>query len=79
MLTGYEGLPGHIIVLLCRISLGEGMLGLIGVNLRCSRTVSRGFMAGKAVLSTVFMVLTWHLMKPLDLGKLGEDVECSMW
>ena len=55
------------------------MLGLIGVDLRSSRTSSRGFFAALAVLSTVLMVLTCCSMKPLDLGKWGEDVECSMW
>ena len=51
----------------------------MGVNLRPSRTSSRGFFAVRAVLSVVMMVLTCCSMKPLDLGKWGEGVECSMW
>ena len=45
------------------------MLGPIGVDLRSRRISSRGFFAVKAVFSTVLMVLTWHSVKPLDLGK----------
>ena len=37
------GLPGHWNVLLCRISQGKGMLGLIRVDLRSRRMSSRGF------------------------------------
>ena len=79
MFTGWLGLPGHWKVLLCRISWGKGMLGPIRVNLKSSRMSSRGFFAVWAVFSTVLMVLTCHSTKPLDLGKQGEDVECSMW
>ena len=57
MLTGSDGIPGHWIVLLCRISSGKGKLGPIRVDLRSSRTVSSGFLAGRAVLSAVFIVL----------------------
>ena len=78
MFTGWLGLLGHWNVLLCRISLGEGMLGPIGVNQRSSRTSSTGFFDAWAVLSTVFMVHTCHSMKLFDLGKWVEDVKCSM-
>ena len=71
MSLGCEGLLGCMIVLLCRISQGEGMLGLIGVDLRSSSTVSRAFLAGRVLFSTVIMVLFWCSMKPLDLGKVG--------
>ena len=74
MLTGWEGLPGCCMVLLCRISHGAGMFGPMGVDLRSSRTDSRGFLAGRAVLRAVLMVLTCLSMKPFDLGKWGELV-----
>ena len=51
----------------------------IGIDLRSRKTFSRGFFAIRSALSTVLMVLTWHSMKPLDLGKWWEDVECPMW
>ena len=54
------------------------MLGPIGVDLRSSRMSSRGFFDAWAVLSIVFMILTCHSMKLLDLGKWGEDVMCCM-
>ena len=38
-----------------------------------------GFFDKRAVVSAVFMVLICHLIKPLDLGKWGDEVECSMW
>ena len=47
------------------------MLHPIRVNLRSSRTSSRGFFAAWAVLSIVLMVLTCHSTKPVDLGKWG--------
>ena len=72
-LTGWEGLPGHWMVLLCRISCGAGILGPIGVDWRSNRTVLRDLFAGKTVLSAVLMVLTCLSIKPLDLGKCGED------
>ena len=65
-------------VLLWRISCGAGMFGPMGVDLRSSRTASRGFLAGKAVLRAVLIVLTCLSIKPLDLGKCGEDVWCAM-
>ena len=55
--TDWEGLPGHCMVLLCRISCGDGILGPMGVDQRSSRTDSRDFFAGMAVLSAVLMVL----------------------
>ena len=58
--------------------MGQRHVGPIGVDLRSSRTSSRGFFAICAVLGTVLMVLTCHSMKPLDLGKWREDGECSM-
>ena len=61
-------------VLLCKISHGAGILGPIGVDLRSNRTASRDLLDGKAVLSPVLMVLTCLSIKPLDLGKCGEEV-----
>ena len=60
--------------LLWRILHGAGIFGPIGMDLRSSRTVMRGLLAGKAVLRAVFMVLTCLSMNPFDLGKCGEDV-----
>ena len=76
--TGCEGLPGHCMVLLCRISHGDGILGPMGVDQRSSRAVSRNFLDGKVVLSAVLMVPTCLSIKPLDLGKCGDEVWCSM-
>ena len=60
----------HWNVLLCKISWGGGMLGLIGANLRSSRTSSRGFFAAWAVLSTVLMVLSLLLYKAIGHGEV---------
>ena len=67
-------LPGLGMVLLCRISCGAGILGPIGMDQRSNRTASKDLFAGKVVLSTVLMVLTCLSMKPLGLGKCGEEV-----
>ena len=61
-------------VLLWRISHGAGIFGPMGMDLRSNKTDSRGFLAGKAVLRAVLIVLTCLSIKPLDLGKCGEDV-----
>ena len=61
-------------VLLCRIPHGAGILGPIGVDVRSNRTTSRDLLNGEAMLSTVLMVLTYLSIKPLDLGKCGEEV-----
>ena len=61
-------------VLLWRLSCGAGMFGPMGVDLRSNRTDSRGFLAGRAVLRAVLIVLTCLPMNPFDLGKCGEDV-----
>ena len=55
------------------------MLGPIRVNLWSRRTSLWDFFAIRVVFSAVLMVLTWCSVKLLDLGKWGEDVECSMW
>ena len=60
--------------LLWRISCGDCFFGPIGMVLRSSRTDSRVFLAGKALLRAVFNVLTCLLMNLLDLGKSGEEV-----
>ena len=61
-------------VLLCRISCGAGIFGPMGMDLRSSRTVARGLLAGTGVLRVVLMVLTCLLMNPFDLGNRGEEV-----
>ena len=54
------------------------MFGPIGVDLRSSRTVTRGLLAGKAMLRAVLIVLTCLSIKPFDHGKWGEDAWCAM-
>ena len=77
MFTGWLGLLGYWNVLLCRISLGKSMVGLIGVNQRSSRISSRAsLMLG--LCKVLFFVCVCHSSKLLDLGKWGEDMECSM-
>ena len=61
-LTGLEGFPGLSSVRLCRISLGEGKSGPIGVDLMCRSILSNVFPEASAVASAVLMVLTWHSM-----------------
>ena len=72
--TGVNGLLGCWKVLLWRISQGEGMLGLIGVDCRSSSMSASDLCDTCVVLSTVLMVLTWHSMNQLDLKKCGEEV-----
>ena len=43
MSTGMDGLPGYWMVLLCRIFLGKGILGPVGVNCKSSRRSSKWF------------------------------------
>ena len=61
-LTGLEGFPGLASVRLCRISLGEGKSGPIGVDLMCRSVLSIVFPEASAVASAVLMVLTWRSM-----------------
>ena len=74
MLTGVVGLLGHWKVLLQRISQGEGILGPIRVDHRSKRRSSSDFLDSWVVLSAVLMVLTWNSIRPLDLGKWGDEV-----
>ena len=71
-------MPGCCMVLLWRIPHGAGMFGPMGMDLKSSRTVTRGLLAGRAVLRAVLMVLTCLSMNPFDLGKCGEDVWWAM-
>ena len=57
---------------------GEGMLGPIRVDCRSSSMSASDFCESGVVLSTVLMVLIWHLVNPLDLGKCGEEVRWSI-
>ena len=50
------------------------MLGLIGVECRTRGSSSSDLLDSWMVHNAVLMVLTCHLMKPLDLGKWGEEV-----
>ena len=74
MLTGVDDLPGCWIVLLWRISLGKGILRLIGVDCRSSRRSSIDLPPSWVVLRVVFRVLTCLSMNPSDWGKCGEEV-----
>ena len=67
-----EGFMGPWKVLLCRISQGEGILGLMGVECRSRRSSSSELPDSCVVLYTVFMVLTCHLIKPLAQGSGGK-------
>ena len=58
MLTGVKGLPGYWMVLLCRISHGEGMLGLMGLDHRSRRRSSSDLPVSCVVFSMVFRVFT---------------------
>ena len=58
-------------VLLYRISLGDGMFGPTVVDLRSSRSVTRGLLVAKAVLRAVLIVLTCLSIKPFDWGNGG--------
>ena len=78
MLTGVDGLPGHWMVLLCKISMAEGILGLMGVDCRSRRRSSSDLPAFCIVFRAVFRVLTCQSMKPLYWGKCGEEVVWSM-
>ena len=52
--------------------LGEGMLGLMGVNCKSSSRSLMLFLESWEVLNVVLMVWTCHSVKPLDLGKGGK-------
>ena len=47
---------------------GEGKLGPTGVDLMVLSKWSIEIPETLAVIREVFMVLIWHLMKPLDFG-----------
>ena len=67
-MTGCEGFPGLSSVQLCKISLGEGRSGPMGVDLMCRSILSNVFPEASAVVSAVLIVLTWHSMYPSDFG-----------
>ena len=79
MLMDVEGFPGQCMVLLCRISLEEGIFRLIGVDHRSRSRSSRDVLASWLVLKAVLNVLTCHFMRLLDQGKWGEEMVCSMY
>ena len=54
------------------------MLGLIGVEHRSRSSSSSDLPEYLVVLSTVLMVLTCHLMKPLDPGRVDKEVIWSI-
>ena len=74
-----QRVTGALKVLLCRITLGEGMLGLMGVEHRSSRRSLSDLLDSWVVFSTVVMGLTCHTMKLLDLGKWVDDKMWSIW
>ena len=77
MLNWVDGLPECWIILLWRISLGEGIFGPIGVDCRSSRSLI-DLPASWVVLRVVYRVLTYLLMNQLDWGKCGDEVVWSM-
>ena len=65
---------------LCKISLGDGRCGQIGVDLMHKRRSSKVFPEAVAVASHVFMVLTCLSVNPLDFGYRGDVVMwSSLW
>ena len=46
-------------------------VGPDGVRMQVQGSSSSDFLDYIFVFSAVFIVLTWHLIKPLDLGKWG--------
>ena len=53
---------------LCKISLGDGRFGPIGVYLMQKRRSSKLFPEAVAVASAVFRVLTCLSLNPFDFG-----------
>ena len=54
---GWEDCPGLSCILLCKISLGEGRMGPIGVDLKLRRRSLRDFSKDLAVSKAVYIVL----------------------
>ena len=61
---------------LCKISLGDGRFGPIGVDLMHKRKSSKVFPEAVAVASDVFMVLNCLSIDPFDFGYWGDVL---MW
>ena len=61
---------------MCKIPLGDGRFGPIGVDLKHNMRSSKVFPEAVAVASDVFMVLTCLSITPFDFGKWGDVV---MW
>ena len=51
--------------------MGEGKLGAIGVDLKVLNRWSMEIPEALAVVREVLIVLIWHSMKPIDLGRGG--------
>ena len=75
---GWEGCPGQSCVLLCNISLGEGIWGPCGVDLKLRRRSLRDLPEELAVSKAVLIVLICHSIKPFDLGQWGDEVIWSI-
>ena len=58
MLTGVNGYQGNWMVLLCRVSQGDGMLGPMGVDCRSRNRSSNNLPASCVVLSVVLNIFT---------------------
>ena len=54
------------------------MLGPVRVEHRSRQSASSDLPESWVVLCAVLMVLICHLMKPLELGKLGEELIWSI-
>ena len=75
MLTGVTALPGCMMVLLCRILWGEGMLGPMGVDCRSRRRSSSNLPASCIVLYCTCIGLygsNLALNEPIRPGEVGE-------
>ena len=71
MLTGTEGLSGCCMVLLCRISLGDGIFGPIWVDCRSRSRSSRDVQTSWLVLRVVFECLDLPLYEVIGPGEVG--------
>ena len=65
---GCEGCPGQSLVLLCRISLGDGRCGPMGIDLRLRRRSLRDLPEEFAVAKAVLIVLICHSYEAIGFG-----------